>query len=368
MAVVDVDARDRAFFLEEFRRITIGVAVDSPGPDELDALTLVIDELVANRTRVIVIARDEPAAARIADRLGAEVTWPSPDDGSADRAARFVSRLWPPLLGQGVVVVPSVGVSGPADAADLAVALGLPKLVLTGDVGRWAAELPSFVTLGELDGGLAALDGEPGGTATRRAIRTAVQGGVPSVNVCRLVDLDEELFTFDGAGTLCTARDFLEARPFVIDELPTVEDFVDRGVQQGYLRPRDRAEVGRLLATGVGVHVVGSGHLVGIGSLETAPYHEEQVGEIGALFAAGRFTGGGVGWRLVRALIDRAVDLRCRAVFACTVSPDAETLFERNGFRRVDPSAVPPAKWIGYDAERRRHVRCFWRELDEQPR
>lgn len=364
MAAVDVDARDRAFFLEEFRRITIAVAVDSPDADELDALSLVVDELVANRTRVIVIVRGEEAAADLAARLGADVTWPHPADGSGDRAARFVSTLWPALLARGVVVVPSVGASGPGDAADLAVLLGVPKLVLTGDVERWGVDLPSFVTLRDLDDGLAALDGRPGGSATRRAIRAAVQGGVPSVNVCRLVDLDEELFTFDGAGTLCTARDFLEARPFVIDELPTVEDFVDRGVQQGYLRPRDRAEVARLLVTGVGVHVVGSGHLVGIGSLETAPYREEQVGEVGALFAAGRFTGGGVGWRLVRALVDRAVEHRLRAVFACTVSADAETLFERNGFRRVDPSVVPPAKWDGYDPDRRARVRCFWRDLD----
>ncbi|MEZ5143200.1 MAG: GNAT family N-acetyltransferase [Acidimicrobiales bacterium] len=360
-----IDDRDRSFFLEEFRRITVAVAVEDATPAGLAVLERVVDELVGNQTRVVVVVGGEPTAVEVADRLRAEVAGPHPADGTGDRAAQFLSRLWLLLCDRGVVVVPSVGASCATDAAGLAVQVRLPKLVLTGGAERWDVALRSFITLDQLDAELGVLDDLPGGRATRTAMRDAIEGGVPSVNLCRLDQLDVELFTFDGAGTLCTEHDFLEARPFGLDELPTVEDFVAKGVSQGYLRPRTREEVARLLVTGLGVHVVGSGHLVGIGALETAAYRADGVGEIASLFAAGRFTGGGVGWRLVTALVERAEQQGLRAVFACTVSPDAETLFERNGFHRVDPGEVPAAKWDGYDEDRRRRVRCVWRDLGE---
>ena len=51
------------------------------------------------------------------------------------------------------------------------------------------------------------------------------------------------------------------------------------------------------------------------------------------------------------------------AVFATTVDERAAQFFERVGFTRVRPSAVPAAKWKGYDARRRARVIVFRREL-----
>ena len=136
------------------------------------------------------------------------------------------------------------------------------------------------------------------------AVRTwRSDGGVTNVNLCRPEDIDRELFTFDGAGTLFTSGGYVELGPLRVDDLPAVERLVAQGTADGLLRPRTRLEVARLAVTGLGARVVGSGHLAGIVSLDTerlrggragrggVPLHREPVLRSGRRRPAGRRPG-----------------------------------------------------------------------------
>jgi amino-acid N-acetyltransferase len=50
-------------------------------------------------------------------------------------------------------------------------------------------------------------------------------------------------------------------------------------------------------------------------------------------------------------------------VFAVTVDSRAQAFFERRGFRLVSPDDVPPAKWVGYDENRRQQVKVLRYDL-----
>src|SRR5699024_6557432 len=181
------------------------------------------------------------------------------------------------------------------------------------------------------------------------AIEAALGGGVLSVNLCRPGDLDPDLFTFDGTGTLFTDGGYLRVEPLRVDDLAEVERLVARGTADGLLRPRGRNEIARLAITGLGARVLGGNHLAGIVSLETDPYRDEAVGEVACLYAVSRFSGAGAGGLLVDALVERAGHDGLESVFAVTVSDAASRFFLRHGFTEVDHDAVPPRKWDGYD-------------------
>ena len=68
--------------------------------------------------------------------------------------------------------------------------------------------------------------GERRDGAVTAAIAVALGGGVTNVNRCRPQDLDRELFTFDGAGTLFTSGGYVELGPLRVDDLPAVERLV----------------------------------------------------------------------------------------------------------------------------------------------
>ncbi len=102
---------------------------------------------------------------------------------------------------------------------------------------------------------------------------------------------------------------------------------------------------------------------MGIGALVVAPYRTLRVGEITSIYTISRFTGEGVGSRLIGALIDRARAKGLSAVFACTTSANAAAFFGRQGFTAVAADELPPAKWEGYDVDRRQLVRCLWRTI-----
>lgn len=342
---------ERAFFREEFRRRTVVIAVrEHPVVTVVPAVT----ELLAGDCRVVIIvdgtdASDRPGAREIdllATALGAApISMPASSDALA--------QLWTGLEDTGLRVV---GVDGdPAlRAAELAVALGVSKLVLTDAAGGLAK---SFASLEDLD--RTALS-RP---VVAQAVREALEGRVAGVNVCRAVDLDTELFTFDGAGTLFTIDAYVQVARLGADDLPVVEQLVARGVAEGHLRPRSRAAVVRLALDGLGARVGAQRHLAGFGALETGPYVAEGVAEVTCLYTVNRYVGEGVGGRLVDGLVEAARRSGVSAVFACTASERAAALFERVGFATVPTERLPAAKWVDYDIERRQRITAHWLDL-----
>jgi amino-acid N-acetyltransferase len=347
---------ERAFYVDEFAGATIVVALGDASPDAVGELRETSASL-RERSHLVVVAAEADAVARALDvELVLDAPPPQPDRS-------WLAVLWLAIADVGQVVVRPRTDGEAATAADLAVALRALKLVITDAGGGWGRPPRSFADVGTHAVAFEQQLADRQGGAVVAALRTALGGGVTNVNLCRPSDLDRELFTFDGAGTLFTSGGYVELGPLRVDDLPAVERLVAQGVEDGLLKPRDRAEVAALAATGLGARVVGSGHLAGIVSLDVERYRGEHLGEVACLYTVSRFSGAGAGALLVDGLLAEACAAGLHAVFAVTVSEAAGAFFARKGFDEVDPDVVPERKWDGYDPVRRAQARVFWRAV-----
>ena len=370
---------EKDFYLEEFRgrSVLLALAPAVTGAD-LGAVAGAVADLVRNDTRVLLWW---PAAERrllAALRRSRALPRPRKDrrlpvvhlDAAASaspetlRAALWLAARRARLC---VLAVPAAA-SFPCDAAELAVGLRVPKLVLVdarGGLDVGAGRL-SFVDENLLDTLLRQGEAEWSGLGERRAllvaVRAALAGGVEAVNLCAPAGVAEELFTYVGSGTLFTQGDYCHVAPLALDDFAQAERLHERGRREGVLKPRTPEEVAELLASSFGATICGR-HLAGVAGLLTAPYATEQTGEIVGLYTITRFKGEGIGERLVSRLLAEAESRGLEYVFACAVDGRAQQFFERLGFERVSAAAVPAAKWVGYDRRRRARVAVFRRRL-----
>jgi amino-acid N-acetyltransferase len=243
------------------------------------------------------------------------------------------------------------------------------KLVIVHPSGGLLAAAPrrlSFVDASVLDTLLRQGEAEWTGLGDRRpilaAVRDALAGGVEAVNLCTPEGVGEELFTYEGSGTLFTQGDYCHVGPLGIDDFTQAERLLERGQREGLLKFRTPREMAQVLAVGFGA-VLAPRHLAGVAGLLTAPYAAERAGEIVGLYTITRFKGEGIGERLVARLLVEAERRGLAYVFAAAVDERAQQFFARLGFVPVDPRSVPRAKWRGYDARRRARVTVFRREL-----
>jgi amino-acid N-acetyltransferase len=328
-----VPERERRFYLEQFTGRTLVVAGPPLGAD-VAAVDACVADLVAEGVRVVHLG----AGGRIAH-------W-QPDDAGVVAVWRQLDRH-----GRMRIALPDDhDVHGAA--VDLAVRLQAFKLVLLApDLPRPAGEErpESFVAL---DPVAAALPGLPALAAR------ALAGGVATVNVCHPADVAEELLTYAGAGTCYTLGDYCRVQRVGIDDYAQVAQLIERGVEEGYLMPRSPDAVAGLVVNGYGA-TVGDHHLAGFAALLTEPYTAERMGELCALTTISRFTGGGVGARIIDHVLRTAAERGMDGVFACTASDAAAAVFRRMGFVEVPQADLPPAKWAGYDPERRAALRSF---------
>lgn len=396
---------EKEFYLDEFHAHTLGIAVtlrDCERSGGFESLGAVLRELIANETRVIVFIgvpsreRDMQTALRtvrrrlqryvLADdaarwfplvrgrRSAAEsfvdLSRPAPEREPADDVAAALTATWLTLRKRPLAVGLLEAERLVDIAQQLAGRLRIHKLVIVeGDGGiRSVTGTPlSFMDDAMLTAMLQPGQAEWSGLADRRetldAIRAALRGGVHSVNLCAIDGLARELYTYEGSGTLFTLEDYCRIERLGVDDFEEAERLIARGQREGFLKPRAPAEVARILLNGFGAEI-GSHHFAGVCALETAAYRAERVGEIVGLYTITRFKGEGVGGRLIARALDEARARGLRYVFACTVDERAQAFFERLGFRSVGPDDVPPAKWIGYDRQRRARLRVLRHELE----
>lgn len=363
-------AAERDFFLDEFRHRTLLIAVGAltaaDGPD-MTELRSTVAMLRDNGSRILLIAAGSgPGGAHaVAAALGVtctdDLTLRGPD------ALDHFAELWMRLTDHGVVVVDAATVEPEVDpqrvhlmvAAELATALRADKLVLTDPLGGWGSPVRSFI---HQSAGVDIHDGTRPEVAA--AVQAALDGDVATVNLCRLDELQAELFTFDGVGTLFTRDAYLRVSPLTIDDLPMVEELVSRGVAEGFLRSRPRKEIVTIALHGLGARIARSGHLAAIGGLERRRYAADRVGEVTCLYTMSRFTGEGAAGYLLEGLVASAISHELTAVFACTVSDRAASFFKSQGFRDVEQDRVPTAKWDDYDPDRRAQVSVLWLDLE----
>jgi N-acetylglutamate synthase-like GNAT family acetyltransferase len=346
---------EKSFYLAEFRGRTLALAAATRELRAPAALEEVLKELEANATRVILLAPEAPALRAV---LGTQVLRAGGErlEGAVWRALQSAPRV-------GIAVAPAADLA--RACREIALRLRVPKLVWIDRAGgllRPDGTRLSFVDLGELrellSGGL------PRAAARRlallREIERALEGGLPAVNLCTLEGLADELFSYAGSGTLFTRDRYVEVRRLGIDDFDAASDLIARGVEEGYLAPRQPHEVEEILGQGFGAFVEGR-HLAGIGALRV--HAQAGAAEIASLYTLTRFLGEGVGAHLVRFALERARRLGLGFAFACTTSERVAEFFERQGFARVAAEGLPTEKWQGYDPERRLRLHCLRREL-----
>jgi amino-acid N-acetyltransferase len=369
---LDDHSAERAFYVQEFARATLVVALDAADVVEPGALAPVVESLGTGDSRlVLVVGTRDPEADAVDVEVRLAALLPGhplvqPLAGAGERIDdAWLADLWLSVLDHGWVVVTVPAGDRSVAAARLAAALRALKLVVTDRDGGWGRPPRSFADVSTHRDAYRSQLGDRQDGGVVEAIEAALVGGVTSVNLCRPADIDRELFTFDGTGTLFTSGGYVEVVPLSVDDLAAVEDLVEQGTADGLLRPRTRSEIARMAVSGFGAKVVGSGHLAGIVGLETDAYRSDGIGEVAGLYTVSRFSGSGAGGLLVDGLVQRARTVGLRAVFAVTVSEVAAEFFVRKGFAEVERSAVPASKWVGYDPARLAAARVFWRDVEE---
>jgi len=383
------DFGEKEFYLDEFRARTLCFAVNVVECDRRGGFEIVggvVRELIGNGTRIVLLvavpesvnksAELRRIRRRLHSYLATEETarfFPNArgragiGDSFADLrgdclSSRTVGKklevAWHTLRSCPLLV----GIVDQSTYVMFAQRLGsrlrVRKLVFIepqGGLSSISGEQISFMDDTTLTALLRTGQAEWSGMAQRRlvleSVRTALRGGVHSVNLCTLEGLPRELYTYEGSGTLFTLEDYCRVERLGIDDFDEVEQLISRGQREGVLKTRRPAEIARLLLNGYGA-TIGAGHLAGVCGLETEPYEEEKVGEIVGLYTVTRFKGEGVGAKLLAQVLADARDAELRYVFACTTEPRAAAFFERQGFRLVAAEDVPAIKWEEYDRQR----------------
>ena len=360
-----VPASERAFYVDEFAGETLVATLGTPSAATLEAVARASASLAEGRSRLLLVVDQSVADhPEVAAALPAEpVVLNAPGD---DFDGSWLADLWLAITDRREVVIGAEAGQEATVGARLAVAVRARKLVLTDDRGGWGRPPRSFADIETHAEAFGSQLADRQGGAVVAALRDALAGGVVNVNLCRAEDIDRELFTFDGAGTLFTSGSYVALGRLRVDDLPAVERLVAQGTADGLLRPRTRHEVARLAVSGLGARVVGSGHLAGIVSLDAESFRGSGMGEVTCLYTVSRFSGAGAGALLIDGLVDQAAGLGLESVFAVTVSEVAAAFFERKGFVEVPNDQIPHAKWAGYDPDRLRLARAFVRPVEAE--
>jgi amino-acid N-acetyltransferase len=339
---------EKGFYLEEFHGKTVAIAAPAAELRDPAPLVKVVDELTANGTWVALFSTERGAL----ERAGPAVL--------SMAAPRLEGTVWRELRAASRVGILMAGSTPFAPACrEAAVRLGLAKLVWIdreGGLALTGGQRASFVHLDELRQLLAERPAQARRTPLLREIEAMLVGGVQAVNLCTLEGLHDELFTYDGSGTLFTEARYVVVRRLGIDDFDAASNLIARGTDEGYLAPRTPAQHDELLASALGAFIEGY-HLAGICALLAD--ERSRCGELASLYTLTRFLGEGVGAQLVAHVLARARELGLTYVYACTTSDRVVSFFERNGFRRVATDELPAAKWSGYDAARRALLTCL---------
>ncbi|MFP6625532.1 MAG: GNAT family N-acetyltransferase [Deltaproteobacteria bacterium] len=354
---------EKEFYLHSFRHRCMLIHLgDSQGPAELAAVAPVVAELVANETTVAVVAGTELKLQGLEKIDNFKLTSRSLVAG--DKALVALSAY---LLERGVALVTRPASRGDTGAAlafscRLVCLLGIGKLVVVDPRGGLCGQAGrrSFVTstvLARMASGRGGLGDWSG--AELGQCQEALKGSVESLNLCTADGLADELFSYQGSGTLFTRQQYCQVGKLGLDDFPEALRLMEKGENEGFLLVRSDSERIACLLNAYGAWFEGR-RLAGIAGLQTHSYRQQRLAEVTSLYAITRFQGEGVGVGLLEHLQAEAGDKGCSGMFACTKNRFAAAFFERSGFALADPSRVPAAKWKG---RKKPYPLVFWKDL-----
>ncbi|OZD10461.1 GNAT family N-acetyltransferase [Rhodococcus sp. 06-235-1A] len=357
-----VPVSERDFFIEEFRGVTIVVALPVLSAAGLQAVSRTVGEFTTGDTRFIFVVPTD-CVSDTATAVGGLAM-----DGSSAWSDEAIARLWLAIADSECVVIGSESSAVARTAGSVAASVRASKMVLTDPGGGWGTPPRSFADIDLHRERLTRHLAERGLDEFPHAAQEALAGGAYSVNLCRAEDLEFELFTFDGRGTVLTQGRYLHLASLQVDDFPAIEALVAQGVREGVLKQRSRIEIARMAAGGLGARVLRTGHLAGIVGLETDRYAGTGFGEVSGLITVAEFSGLGAGGLLIDGLIELCRERGIANLFAVTVSGEAADFFARRRFIEVGRQDVPAAKWEDYDVDRLESARCFLRAVSATPR
>ncbi|WP_193771082.1 GNAT family N-acetyltransferase [Candidatus Magnetaquicoccus inordinatus] len=196
-------------------------------------------------------------------------------------------------------------------------------------------------------------------------------GGVKAIVLCRMSELEQELFTYQGRGSFFSRHPYCRVRRLGLDDFAQSVAIIRKGEQEGFLLPRSDELLAQVLAGSFGAFIL-EDRLAGLCSLHTAGYQEEKMGEIVSLYTLTRFQGVGVGRQLLSHLVQEARQQGLLYLFACTRHEPVAAFFQRcrlgrhrHSFYRVAAEELPAAKWQGYDPLRKQQMICLRLNLGE---
>ncbi|MEO5345534.1 MAG: GNAT family N-acetyltransferase [Magnetococcus sp. YQC-9] len=363
-----IEFSEKPFFLQAFKGITLTFALSEESDLTLQAqraLVGVMRDLLVHQVKVLIVAQEEPLVKAFLQGVERELADPLPMERA--HVGGVPAGLWNRALPVLVLMVQEASIHQYwAWLARLGSVLRLPRVLLihreggTGWLDDRGGTL-NFVNPARLK---RLLEGDGTGRAQdgvlQRTILALLTGGVGAVSLCRLSDLEHELFSYEGQGLFFSRRHYCQVRRLSLDDFSAAAAVIRRGEQEGFLLPRSDQVVTEILMQGYGAFIA-ENHLAGVCGLITESYRARNAGEITALHALTRFQGEGIGGRLVERLIREARRMRLELLFACVVDPGAVEFFRHHGFERVALEALPEEKWRHYAAERKARITALVR-------
>ena len=341
---------EKGFYLREFAGRTLGLVAEGASEKDRAALGAVCQELAENDIHVVLVSAD----LEVCQALSSSAVLSSGEAQLAAQGWRCLQQA--PCAAVHVHELPFA-----ANVAQVLLKLGLSKVVWIDGQGGLSRDDGSRLSFVDREGlGTLKAAGDSRHKAFFEQCDVLLGRGVLSISLCTAEGLADELFTYAGSGTLFTCGGYVTVRTFGIDDCDAAHSFVLRGVEEGYLAPRDAEGIDTILSSGFGAFVE-ERFLAGIGSLIVDEV--SQSGEIASLYTLTRFAGEGVGGHLVQHALNEAKRLGLSIVFACTTSDRVGSFFERHGFLRVGSQALPAAKWKSYPEDRRAKLLCFRRSI-----
>ncbi len=202
-------------------------------------------------------------------------------------------------------------------------------------------------------------------------LQRLLAGGVKAIVLCRISDLEQELFTYQGKGSFFSRHPYCRVRRLGLDDYAEAVAIIRRGEQEGFLLPRSDVMLAQVLAGSFGAYIL-EDRLAGICALHSTAYEAEKAGEVVSLYTLTRYQGVGVGGQLLAHLVQEARQQGLHSLFACTRHERVAEFFlrcrlgrHRDAFYRVDAEVLPLAKWQGYDPLRKREMICVRLKLGE---
>ncbi|MBF0161286.1 MAG: GNAT family N-acetyltransferase [Magnetococcales bacterium] len=383
----EVEFSERAFFLKAFQGICLTFVLSQSSdltPPALALLQQVLQEVLPtprsehrDNGRVLLLFHAVPAVTTrlqpLFSALSATVVQIDPVE----------PRHLPPALWQvshqkqrPALVAIGVEATTPQAFAEkigvLALLLRMSRLVwvdAAGGIPDGTGQTVTFLNSTRLADILRGGDGERIGLL--KLFQTMLVGGVKAISLCRLTELDQELFTYQGMGSFFSRRPYCQVRRLGLDDFELAAALLRKGEQEGFLLPRSDGAVAQVLTHSYGAFIL-ENRLAGICALETTAYQAEQAGEIVSLYTLTRFQGVGVGGQLLNHVVRDAKRRGLSSLFACTRHPRVADFFlrcrfgrQRNHFHRVGAEQVPAAKWHAYDPDRQRQIICLCLPLGE---